>query len=239
MIADTGADHTATPGQSPQAFDPLDDRVRALGRGRGTELVGDVVAGQARDPGEASRGYDLAVIADVRRRLGEHTLFGKTADEFLRHAPCATMLIQSPRPDAHGPAPFLPWCPKIIVAPTLGTEHCRRAVEVAAVLAASTRATLIVMHVTRGGEEGRTAMAREIVDHHAAWAERFGATTEALVIDEEEPDQGILTVAAARGVDVIVLGSGLRVSNTRAFFGHRIERILSAADCPVAIVSAS
>jgi nucleotide-binding universal stress UspA family protein len=34
-----------------------------------------------------------------------------------------------------------------------------------------------------------------------------------------------------------VLGSGLRVSSTRAFFGHRIEQILASAKCPVAIVS--
>jgi Kef-type K+ transport system membrane component KefB len=186
---------------------------------------------------EAARGYDLAVVADVRRRLGNHMRFGRTADEFLRHAPCATMLVQSPHPVCAGAAPFEPWCPKVILAPTLGTEHCRRAVEVAAVLAASTSAMLIIMHVTRSAEGGRVEMAREVVDHHAAWAERFGATTEALVVDGSEPDAGILAIAAARNVDVIVLGSGLRVSSTRAFFGHRIERILHEASCPVAIVS--
>jgi nucleotide-binding universal stress UspA family protein len=187
---------------------------------------------------EAARGYDLAVVCDVRRRLGNHMLFGETADEFLRHAPCATMLVQSPQPTCAGPVPFEPWTPKVILAPTLGTEHCRHAVEVAAVLAASTNATLIVLHVTRSAEGGRAEMAREVVDHHAAWAERFGARTEALVVDGTEPDQGILAIAVARNVDVIVLGSGLRVSSTRAFFGHRIERILGEASCPVAIVSA-
>jgi nucleotide-binding universal stress UspA family protein len=186
---------------------------------------------------EAARGYDLAVVADVRRRLGNHMLFGETADEFLRHAPCATMLVQSPHPTCAGPVPFEPWTPKVILAPTLGTEHCRRAVEVAAVLAASTTATLIVLHVTRSAEGGRAEMAKEVVDHHAAWAERFGARTEALVVDGTEPDAGILAIAAARNVDVIVLGSGLRVASTRAFFGHRIERILGEATCPVAIVS--
>jgi nucleotide-binding universal stress UspA family protein len=188
---------------------------------------------------EASRGYDLAVIADVKRNLGGHTSFGKTADEFLRHAPCATMLIQSPRTLDSDPKTFEPWCPKVILAPTLGTEHCRRAVEVAAVLAASTNARLIVMHVARGNEEGRAAMAHEVVGHHTSWAERFGAKTEGLVVEGSAPDEGILAVAAAHAVDVIVLGSGLRVSSSRAFFGHRIERILSAASCPVAIVSAS
>jgi nucleotide-binding universal stress UspA family protein len=38
---------------------------------------------------------------------------------------------------------------------------------------------------------------------------------------------------------LIVIGSGLRVASTRAFFGHRIERMLEQAHCPVAIVTAS
>jgi nucleotide-binding universal stress UspA family protein len=188
---------------------------------------------------EASRGFDLAVIADVQRGAGSHTLFGATADEFLRHAPCATMLVQSPR-SGIAPTPFEPWCPKIVLVPTLGTEHCRHAIEVAAVLAASTEALLVVLHVARTteGHEGEV-MAREIVEHHAAWAERFGARTEALLVRGTQPDQQILAVAEQRGADIIVLGSGLRVSSTRAFFGHRVEHILARAGCPVAIVSAS
>lgn len=188
---------------------------------------------------EASRGYDLAVVCDVQRGSGSETLFGKTADEFLRHAPCATMLIQSPR-SGIAPAPFEPWTPKLIVVPTLGTEHCRHAVEVAAVLAASTEALLVVMHMTRSeaGRE-REAMAREIVDHHASWAGRFGAKTEALLVEGIHPDEQILAIAKERGADMIVLGSGLRVSSTRAFFGHRVEHILAEASCPVGIVSAS
>jgi nucleotide-binding universal stress UspA family protein len=188
---------------------------------------------------EASRGYDLAVVADVQRGKGSHTLFGTTADEFLRNAPCATMLVQSPR-SGIAPSPFEPWTPEIILVATLGTEHCRHAVEVAAVLAASTEALLVVLHVSRTseGREGE-AMAREIVDHHAAWAERFGARTEALLVEGARPDRQILAVAAEREVDMIVLGSGLRVSSTRAFFGHRIEHILAQTKCPVAIVSAS
>jgi Kef-type K+ transport system membrane component KefB len=187
---------------------------------------------------EASRGYDLAVIADVQRGHGSHTLFGRTADEFLRHAPCPTMLVQSPRAGI-APTPFEPWCPKTILVATLGTEHCRHAIEMAAVLAASTEALLVVLHVTRTTEgRGGEAMAREIVDHHAAWAQRFGARTEAVLVEGAQPDQQILALAVERGVDMIVLGSGLRVSSTRAFFGHRIEHILAETICPVAIVSA-
>ncbi len=188
---------------------------------------------------EATRGYDLALLADVQRGAGMHTLFGTTVDEFLRHAPIPTMVIKSPRETEVGPKPFEPWTPSTILVPTVGTEHCRRAVEMAAVLAASTKATLIVLYVTRRPDPAEDEMGREILDAHAAWAERFGAKAETLLVAGESPDKQILAVAKEREVDMIVLGSGLRVSSTRAFFGHRIERILERAHCPVGIVSAA
>jgi Kef-type K+ transport system membrane component KefB len=185
---------------------------------------------------EATRGYDLAVLADVQRGRGLRR-FGLTADEFLRHAPCPTILIQSPR-CAGQPTPFEPWTPRTILVPTLGTEHCRRAIETGAVLAASTDATLLVMHIASShGQVDREQMAREIVEHHAAWASRFGARTQTLIVAGTRPDHAISSVAREHAVDMIVLGSGLRASSTRAFFGHRIEQILAAAQCPVAIVS--
>lgn len=59
-----------------------------------------------------------------------------------------------------------------------------------------------------------------------------------------DPDRVDLVLAEAkRGYDLVVLAdvqrSGLRVASTRAFFGHRIERMLAEAPCPVAIVCAS
>jgi Kef-type K+ transport system membrane component KefB len=189
---------------------------------------------------EARRGYDLAVLADVQRGPGSHTLFGTTIDEFLRNAPCATMLVQSPRRHEPGPTPFEPWQPKLVLVPTVGTERCRHAVEVAAVLAASTDATLAVLHVERRDDgERRDRMGQQFVEHHAAWAARFGARVETVLVEGGAPDQEILRVARERGADLIVLGSGLRVTSTRAFFGHRIERMLADAPCAVAIVHAS
>jgi nucleotide-binding universal stress UspA family protein len=113
-------------------------------------------------------------------------------------------------------------------------------VEVAAVLAASTKAVVLVLHVIRESEAAtEETIGQEIVEHHGEWARRFGARTETLLVEGTRPDEQILEVARRRGVDLIVLGSGLRVARTRAFFGHRIERILDQAPCAVAIVSVS
>ena len=190
---------------------------------------------------EASRGYDLAIVADIQRSPTSRTLFAGTADHFLRRAPCSTMLLKSPRQPAGGPQPFQPWSPRTIVVPTVGTERCRHAVEIAAVLAASTDALVIVLHVLRrSGAAGEVEIGQDIVDNHAAWARKFGARTETVLAEGgTHPDRQILDLARKRDADLIVLGSGLRVAKDRAFFGHRIENILHRAPCPVGIVSVS
>jgi Kef-type K+ transport system membrane component KefB len=220
----------------------LEQLRRAFGNVRGpTEIK--VVTDQDRARlaiAEASRGYDLAVLADPPRNAHASTMFGTTVDEFLRHAPCATLLVRTSRESISSePAPFVPWSPRTILVPTVGTERCRHAIEVAAVLAASTDAVVIVLHVMRRAEPGaKEEVGEEIVERHGDWARQFGARSRTLLVEGgSRPDEQILAVARDEGVDLIVLGSGLRVASTRAFFGHRIERILERAPCPVAIVT--
>jgi Kef-type K+ transport system membrane component KefB/nucleotide-binding universal stress UspA family protein len=217
---------------------------RAFGNVRGPtelKLVTDVDRAQLAIE-EASRGYDLAVLADPPRNAHASSMFGTTVDEFLRHAPCATLLVRTPRePVDRRPTPFVPWTPKTILVPTVGTERCRHAIEVAAVLAASTKAVVIVLHVIRRLEAGtKEDIGEEIVERHGDWARQFGAEVRTMLVEGgSRPDEHILAVAREQAVDLIVIGSGLRVASTRAFFGHRIERMLEQAHCPVAVVTAS
>jgi len=189
---------------------------------------------------EASRGYDLAVLADVQRSPSSRTLFSTAVDAFLRRSPCATIVFKSPRATTIAPAPFTVWRPTVIIVPTVGTEHCKRAVEVASVLASSTKAKLVVLHVSRRAVDGEfDEIGQEIVDLHADWGRKFGAECEPLIVEGawRNPEDSILHVAQERSADLIVLGSNLRVVSARAFFGHRVERLLKKAACPVAIVS--
>jgi nucleotide-binding universal stress UspA family protein len=135
----------------------------------------------------------------------------------------------------------VPWTPKRILVPTVGTERCRHAVETAAVLAASTDAEVIVLHVLRRKGTGtKEEIGEEIVEQHGEWGRQFGARIRTLLVEGgTRPDENILAVAKDEEADLIVIGSGLRVASTRAFFGHRIERMLEQAPCPVAIVTAS
>ncbi len=85
-----------------------------------------------------------------------------------------------------------------------------------------------IMHAVKIGED--------ILAKTAAPAEAMGVkvTTDVLVADH--PEQAILERAQKRA-DLVVLASGRKPVTDRAFFGHRIDYLVSHADCPVAVVS--
>lgn len=205
---------------------------------------------------EAAKGYDMVVVCDAQRSSRVGAAFGNLADEILRRSPVPTMVIKAPdtRFDepgtaaAAGPAPYAVWRPRKIMVPTVGTEYSKNAVEVASVLAASTDATVMLVHVARergdvtpaGSGTFATDIGHEMVARHAERGRKFGATIETRVLTTAlEPDEELLRFAREEGVDLVVIGSGLRIAGARAFFGHRVERILRRAPCAVAIVSST
>ena len=54
----------------------------------------------------------------------------------------------------------------------------------------------------------------------------------------DHPDEAIVE-RVAQGADLVVMASARRPSTHRAFFGHRIDYVISHAECPVAVVAAS
>ncbi len=48
-----------------------------------------------------------------------------------------------------------------------------------------------------------------------------------------------MALCAEGNYDLVLIGSGLRIASARAFYGHRVERILERAPCPVGIVSST
>jgi len=198
------------------------------------------------DPGEqvlaeAARDYELVVLADEGR--GTEALFGPTVDRIIHQSPCPTLIVRQPRPVSGKPAVYSVWSPKKILVPTVGTEYSKNAVELAAVLAASTKAEVTILHISRtGSNDVDTARPHEIgaqiVEREAERARKFGATVETLVIEGARPEQDIVRLAAEGGYDLLVLGSSLRAVAARAFFGHRIEYILKHTPCPAVLLSA-
>jgi Kef-type K+ transport system membrane component KefB len=188
---------------------------------------------------EAARDYDLLVLGEIPR--GTEALFGPMADRIIRKSPCPTLIVREPAREAGKPQLYRTWSPKKILVPTVGTEYSKNAVELAAVLAASTKAAMTIVHISRTGNDVDAARPQElgaqIVAREAERAKKFGASVETVVMEGARPEEDIVRLAA-QGYDLIVIGSSLRAVSARAFFGHRVEAVLRNAPCPVALLSA-
>jgi Kef-type K+ transport system membrane component KefB len=191
---------------------------------------------------EAERDYELVVLGE-NRRTSAH-VFGGLVDEVVRKAPCPTLIVREPAAAGDGkPATYRVWTPKRLLVPTVGTEYSKNAVELAAVLAASTRAELTIVHISRT-DPNDVEVSRpkefgdQIVAREAERARKFGAAVETVVLEGPRPEELIVEMAREGGFDMIVLGSSLRAVAARAFFGHRVERIFQSAPCPVVLLSA-
>jgi nucleotide-binding universal stress UspA family protein len=57
------------------------------------------------------------------------------------------------------------------------------------------------------------------------------------ILEGASPERAILNFAKTDKVDLIVLGSNIRMVTGRVFFGHRVDAILSGATCPVTVIS--
>ena len=193
---------------------------------------------------EAERDYELIVLGENRRAAGSETLLGGIVDEVVRKAPCPTLIVREPPTPGDGkPAPYRVWSPKKILVPTVGTEYSKNAVELAAVLAASTQAELTIIHITRTEPNDIDAaiprgLGDQIVAREAERGRKFGANINTVVLEGARPEELIMAMAREGNYDIIVIGSSLRAVSARAFFGHRVESMLKNAPCPVVVLSA-
>ena len=58
------------------------------------------------------------------------------------------------------------------------------------------------------------------------------------MIEEGQPDEVIVGTAAARGADLIVLGSHGRTGMAKLLLGSTSERVINQTTCPVLVVTA-
>lgn len=80
-------------------------------------------------------------------------------------------------------------------------------------------------------------MAQQIVEHQAEIGRLLGATVQSKILEGNSPEKIMLNFAQQECVDLIVLGSSVRLATGRVFFGHRVDAILNRAKCPVALIS--
>ena len=201
---------------------------------------------------EASRGYDLIVLGATEQKRPNGALFNLLVDRVVQEAPCATMVVKSHLPLPKGePSPIAYQAIRHILVPTVGNEYSKNAVEVASTIAAQTGALVTLVNVINLRQveyilfdaqhtlKPFTDIAQQIVEQQAEIGRSLGASVKTCVLTGTSPQREILTFARTEHVDLIILGSNIRMITGRVFFGHLVDTLLSRATCPVAVVSST
>lgn len=190
---------------------------------------------------ELKKRYDLLMLgASEKETAGPDVLFTPMVDHLVRHSPIPALII-SGRPDMTN------WPPKRILLPTAGTLAAKNAVELGFALAADKSAELyivnVVIHDTSNYEldasgklfERQLTIAHQIVNELRRLGDMQGLTVHTDVEIGPDVESVIWDYTHREQIDLIILGTDLRVDSDRLFLGPRVERILKTATCPVII----
>lgn len=197
---------------------------------------------------EASKGYDLIVLGANEGSRSQGTLFNLFVDRIVQESPCATLVVKS-----HLPAPKGDTCiishqeVRHILVPTIGSEYSKNAVEIASTIAVKTNALVTLVHVIDShpseyilyDQHANSVfdIAHQVIDYQIQVAQGLGANTQFKILKGISPEREIIKFARQEQVDLIIVGSNVRMITGRVFFGHRVDAILSHASCPVAVLS--
>ncbi|BAY74956.1 sodium/hydrogen exchanger [Nostoc linckia NIES-25] len=199
---------------------------------------------------EANKNYDLIVLGASEQIRPQKALFNLLVDRVVQEAPCATMVVKSHLPQPQGDTCKIAQQQlKNILVPTVGTEYSKNAVEVASTIAAQTGALVTIVNVINLPQveyilyEQRSLapvkeIAEDLLERQAAIGRNLGADVKTCVLQGSSPEREILKFAQTKEVDLIILGSNIRMVTGRVFFGHRVDAILNKAHCPVAVITA-
>lgn len=199
--------------------------------------------------GEAQRGYDLLVLgATTRGTDGDGPLFEHFVDDVIQESPCPLLVVSS-REDDDPTARVEQLCHSRILVPTSGNDIDRYAAEVGFTMAAQGEAEVDLVHVVSRAQHELRLGSDRAIDHAIKIGEDILAKTSELgaamgvrvntdVVVADHPEQAIVE-RAEQGADLVVMATGRKPTTHRAFFGHRIDYVISHARCPVAVVAAS
>jgi Kef-type K+ transport system membrane component KefB len=209
-------------------FPPETDVRRRVGRGDPVEAILD----------EAAKGYDLLALGSPEGGGGDSYLFGSVVDEVVRLAPCPSIVFT-----ARGGH----WPPRRIMVPVSGTESAARAADLAFALARDISPVLLFhvvdpevateMATSRGGSPTvRIEIGQDIVARLAEVGKRQGVNVATEVVKGGSMVASVLD-RARLGVDLIVVGTGVRAGSQRLYLGPKVELLLREAPCSVLVLN--
>lgn len=188
---------------------------------------------------EIRLGYDLVLMGTPEtNKDANHTIFTPLIDYVLRLSPCATILIQGRE--------NLDITNKMrrVLVPTNGSAASRRAAEVGFSLLGDMAEEMIILKVVEEEESGderlirrQVSFGRAMVAELESLAASLGVAASGRIAMGANPEELILAKAANDEVDLIILGTDVRVGAHRLYLGPRVERILERSLCPVIVVN--
>lgn len=193
---------------------------------------------------EAKKGYDLILLGATERDLSKPQLFNPVIDEVVRHAPCATAVLQVK-------GGYVDWKPQQILIPSNGSKAAKNATELALYLTSSggehevTVLNVIEQDGSRFGDhlasiapaenEHINDLRRNIMEENKAIGDSLNINISSLISESISVEKGIVEASKKTHADLIILGTNIYPGTSRLYLGRRVERILETADCPVLI----
>ena len=218
------------------------DRARAAGVAAETAVRGGHPAREILAVAEELPA-DMVVLGTHGRGGVEHLLLGSVAEKIMRKAPCPVLVVP-PGSGAGADARF-----SRILCPVDGSESSNDAVSFAVSLARETDGRLILLHVVEpvpaAGEFGTFdgEEYRRMGEAHAGTVLQAALTPEVRewcrceeVVALGKASERILSTAAEKAADVIVMGVRGRGAIDVLAFGSTTNDVIRRATCPVLAV---
>lgn len=208
------------------------DGVEAKAKARGVPVERLVRHGQ--DPahqivGQAEkRDADIIIMGRRGVRGLARMMVGEATIKVCGRAPCSVMVV--PR---NGQLPKQ----RILLA-TDGSSHSEAAGNLADRLAVLCGLPVTIVSVMLPNQsDARRAEATAAVERIRTMLSSRGVDAEAVAVESVRPETGIITTAAAKGADLIIVGShGRSGLLEKVLIGSVSERVLGDASCPVLVV---
>jgi nucleotide-binding universal stress UspA family protein len=209
-------------------LDQVVESARAAGVACATELVYGETPEHEIVHTAADLEADLIVLGRRGRRGLARFMVGHATAYVAGHAPCNVLVV---------PRAGQVWRQRILLA-TDGSAPSTAATRVALDVARQCQLPVTAVSATTASHSAeRKQEARLAVDQAATALAGAGIASDALVA-EGRPDQVVVDTAAARGADLIVVGSHGRTGLGRLFLGSISERVIGQAQCPVLVARA-
>ncbi|HXD31094.1 MAG TPA: universal stress protein [Pyrinomonadaceae bacterium] len=222
----------------------------------GLDVEPVIVAGEpATEIARAVRDYDIDLVTIVThgRKGFSRALWGSTAEEIIAEAPCPVLTIRPPQHDfVEHRGSYADIHLKRILLATNFRPSSAAATQVANQLANRTSAELHAVYVINDfieqisvmfPEGGLTALSqlRKYVQEKMTILRREVGTPAISHIAEGRPYEEIVTLAAEKEADLIVIGTNVHASlfGGSPVLGSEIERVVRNSPCPVLCVPSS